>query len=312
MGPVSAGPAPTPIRLSNLATWARHTAIADRERYPERDRGRSVARLAGLVRPSLAEPIFVMGAPRSGTTFLGACLAAGPGISYHYEPVATKAAGRYVHDRLWSDRRSAAFYRGVYRWLMRLHGDGDLRFAEKTPTNVFVVPFLAATFPGSLFVHIVRDGRDATVSHREEPWLQAGQASSGRREPGGYPFGPWPQFWVERDRWGEFAATSDVHRAVWAWRRYTEAGLRAGAELPAGRYVEVRYERLVADPEGETGRLLDALAITDPADREGVLGAAARASTSSVGRWREGLSTDDLAVVRAEAGPLLDALGYGD
>jgi LPS sulfotransferase NodH len=309
---VSTGPAPTPIRWSNLTAWARHTAIADRERYPDRDRRPSVPRLVGLVRPSLAAPIFVIGAPRSGTTFLGQCLAGAPGISYHYEPVATKAAGRYVHDRLWSGRRAAAFYRGVYRWLMRLHGDGDLRFAEKTPTNVFVVPFLAATFPSAVFVHIIRDGRDATVSHREEPWLQAAQASSGEREPGGYPFGPWPQFWVERERWAEFAATTDVHRAVWAWRRYTEAGLRAGAELPGGRYVEVRYERLVADPEPETVRLLDALDITAPTDRAGILRAASRASTSSVGRWREALTGDERATVRAEAGPLLDALGYGD
>ena len=93
------------------------------------------------------------------------------------------AGGRYVYEGLWGYRRSREFYRLVYRWLVRVERDGDLRFAEKTPTNIFLIPFLAKAFPDSQFIHIIRDGRDAASSHMHKPWLRAEDAWSGEREP---------------------------------------------------------------------------------------------------------------------------------
>ena len=117
--------------------------------------------------PRLHRPVFVIGAPRSGTTFLGSCLGRLPEISYHFEPRLTKAAARCVYDGSWSARRAAAVFRMSYGALLLATLDGGHRFAEKNPENSFLVPFLAAEFPGAQFVHIVRDGRDAAVSHAE-------------------------------------------------------------------------------------------------------------------------------------------------
>ena len=183
-------PRPREIRFRNLARWLYQTVNESRWAY--HGPARSVfdrARFAALLAPNLDRPIFVVGAPRSGTTFLGNCLASLPEITYHYEPVLTKAAGRYVHEGRWDWKRASRFYRRVYRFLMRLRLDADLRFAEKTPSNSHLVAFLPDAFPDSQFLHIVRDGRDAALSLSKKPWMQRTSGALLTYEPRGLPNG---------------------------------------------------------------------------------------------------------------------------
>ena len=126
----------------------------------------------------------------SGTTFLGSCVGRMPEVSYHFEPRLTKAAARCVYDGSWSERRCATVFRVYYASLLLAGLHGGRRFAEKNPENSFIVPFLAQVFPDAQFVHIMRDGRDAAVSHAEQPWLAAASAGSGRRGRGGQLWGP--------------------------------------------------------------------------------------------------------------------------
>ena len=238
------------------------------------------------VKPALREPIFLFGAARSGTTFLGECMGSLPEVSYHHEPVATKAAGRNVYEGTWSYRRSRMFFRGVYAWLLRYQLEGGLRFCEKTPTNAFLLPFLGRAFPDALFVHIIRDGRDVAASHIREPWLRADSALLGRREPGGYLYGPWAPWWVDAADRTAFETGPDELRMSMAWRRYTEAALTDGPALGPDRYLEMRYEALVADPAAEGNRLLDFLHVEDRASRQAFLAALGRADPRSVGSWR--------------------------
>jgi hypothetical protein len=259
--------------------------------------------------PRLHQPVFVIGAPRSGTTFLGSCLGRLPDISYHFEPRLTKAAARCVYDGSWSPRRGAAVFRLSYSTLLLAALDGGHRFAEKNPENSFLVPFLAAEFPGAQFIHIVRDGRDVTVSHAEKPWLAAASAASGQRGMAGQLHGPQARWWVEPARREEFRQVSDVARSAWCWRRFTEAALDDVATLPPGRAVEVRYEAMVADPAGIADRLAGFLG-TSPGGRDKLRAAMTRARPDSVGRWRAALSGQDVAEVEAEIGPLLNRLGY--
>jgi hypothetical protein len=257
----------------------------------------------------LHRPVFVIGAPRSGTTFLGSCLGRLPEISYHYEPRLTKAAARCVYDGSWSSRRAAAVFRLSYSALLLAALDGGHRFAEKNPENSFLVPFLAAEFPGAQFIHIVRDGRDAAVSHAEKPWLAAASASSGQRGMAGQLHGPRARWWVEPPRREEFAQVSDIARSAWCWRRFTEAALDGVARLAPGRAVEVRYEAMVRDPAATADHLAGFLG-TSSAGRGELRAAMARARPDSVGRWRATLSGQDVAEMEAEIGPLLTRLGY--
>ncbi len=305
-------PRPTPIRLTNLWRWAQLTWRAERRYYRQLDRPVRLTsvRLARSILPGLDRPLFLIGAARSGTTFLGTCVGRIPEISYHHEPPATKAAGRYVYDALWGFRRSRWFYRTVYAWLLRAELDGGLRFCDKTPTNSLLMPFLAHAFPNAQFIHIVRDGRDVAVSHLQKPWLLASSMGSTLREPGGYLHGTYAPWWVEYGREAEFEATSDIHRMIWAWRRYVEAALRDGPALGAQRYLEIRYEDLMADPRRHGERMLDFMGIERLASRTSFLEALSRADPRSVGAWRRELDPVALAVVDADAGELLRKLGY--
>src|SRR4029079_18771871 len=90
-------------------------------------------------------------------------------------------------------------------------------------------------------------------------------------------------------------------RAAWAWRTYLTAA-RAAPE----RTIELRYEELVARPEGEADRGAASLGSLPAALR----GAFGEVHASSVGRWRRDLTAEQVADVEAEAGALLAELGY--
>lgn len=304
---------PEPTDLDHPLGWlrlAKQTRKADLRRYPSKNEPLSLKRLWAGVAPNLRQPIFLIGSPRSGTTFLGQCLAALPEVSYHFEPPITKTAARYIYQNRWDFSKARLFYRQAYGWLMRLHFDGHLRFAEKTPRNCFILSFLYRAFPDAQFIHIIRDGRDAALSHSQKPWLQAASANSGKRETGGYPYGPYARFWVEPDRRREFETTTDLHRCIWAWRRHTTSALAQARHLPPAHYHELRYEALIANPQAEAERLLDYLGLSPAESRRRFFEAVGQAKPNSVGRWRIELSKPQLEVVEAEAGPLLERLGY--
>ena len=88
---------------------------------------------------------------------------------------------------------------------------------------------------------------------------------------------------------------SETRRAAWAWRRYVSA---AGA----GAKETVRYESLLAD--------MRSLSPVLGCSEESLADAFASFRASSIGRWRDDLSPEQLADVEAEAGDLLAELGY--
>jgi Sulfotransferase family len=279
--------------------------IRHRHRHPELHSGPT----AHLLDPRLHRPLFILGAPRSGTSFLGGCIGRIPEISYHFEPLLTKVAVRCVHDGSWTQRRCAAVFRLSYSTLLLAARDGGRRFAEKNPENSFVVPFLAKVWPDAQFVHIIRDGRDAAVSHAEKPWLADVSAGSGRRARYAQEWGPSPRWWVEADRYEEFTAAPTLVRSAWCWRRFTEAALEGLATLPAERVTEVHYESVVADPGAAADKLGEFLGAS-PAGLEALREALGKARGDSVGRWRKTLDEDQVASVNREIGLLLTKLGY--
>ena len=147
--PAGAQPASSPdvtwLRMLRLGAIGLASDFRDRRREPALRKRPS----AHALDPRLHRPIFIIGAPRSGTTFLGSCIGRLPEVSYHFEPRLTKAAARCVYDGSWSERRSASVFRLSYSALLVAALDGGRRFAEKNPENSFVVPFLAAALPAA-------------------------------------------------------------------------------------------------------------------------------------------------------------------
>lgn len=299
-----------PIKITNFLNWAEKTVRHEKRVYKRKSRPMSIHRLFRMLIPNLERPIFIVGSARSGTTFLGSCLAELHELSYHFEPVITKAAVRYVYEGLWKESRAGLFYRTVYAWLMRLHFDADLRFAEKQPRAGLIIPFLFKTFPDAQFVHLIRDGRDAALSWSKQPWLQDAQSGSKGYEPGGYRYGPYARLWVEKERTREFETTTDIHRCIWGWRRLTESVIEFSMRLPGRQYHELRYENLVTNPVDEAERLMDFLGIFAPESRDVFKREVMKARTDSVGRWKREVSNKDLKQIELEAGKLLHRLGY--
>src|SRR4051794_41642074 len=91
------------------------------------------------VDPRLRKPVFVLGAPRSGTTFLGSCIGALPEVSYHFEPRVTKAAARLVYEGTWSERRAARVFRRSYRLLLLAAGHRGRPILEQKPQDRLLV-----------------------------------------------------------------------------------------------------------------------------------------------------------------------------
>src|SRR5262249_42375643 len=56
----------------------------------------------------------------------------------------------------------------VYRWHMQ--AEGKVRWGDKTPCYIGIVPELARMFPGSRFIHLIRDGRDVAKSFQATDW----------------------------------------------------------------------------------------------------------------------------------------------
>lgn len=298
-----------PLRWWRMPLLAAKTIAADLRYSPGHRRRRSLHRLRASLAPVLGDMVFIVGAPRSGTTFLGRALAAVPEFSYHFEPVLTKAAAPYVYAGLWSTERAASFYRRTYRWLARFRCDGDLRQVDKTPRNAMILGFLSTAFPDARFVHIIRDGRDAAVSWSRRPWLDPAGAELGRHEPGGYRHGPFARFWVEPGRAAEFEQTTTVHRCAWGWRRHVTAAREAGSLMPADRYLEVRYEALVADPQATGNAVLEFLGVPT-GSRAAALDVFNEARDDRQGRWEAELEAHDAELLRREIGDLLSELGY--
>jgi hypothetical protein len=248
------------------------------------------------LRPREERAVFIVGSPRSGTSFVARSIGSLPGFVDLGEVTPVKAAipsltkdpveqaGRGVRHRLEMVRRLALV--------------PGLRGVEQTPEFAFVLTAAMSAYPQALAIHMIRDGRDVACSLLERGWLRKNHAG---RDDAHQPYGAYARFWVEPELTEAFENVSDARRAAWAWRRYVTA-VRQQRE----RVVEVRYERLVADGEGVAREIAGHLGVPF----EPLAGAFEAVHGDSVGRYRKELSPEELADVELEAGPLLAELGY--
>ena len=260
--------------------------------------GRSAVRIARRRRKLGSEErlVFVVGSPRSGTTFTGRALGSLPGFVDLDEVQPWKAAIPGLLGQ--PDDVAARRLRHILQRVRTLGLASGLRGVEQTPETSFVLAAALRAYPDALAVHVVRDGRDVATSLLERGWLSAERTGA---DDARLPFGPYARFWVEPGREQEFSEVSDATRAAWAWRRYVTA---AGA-VPE-RTAVVRYEQLVSDPAAAAAPVAERLG----ADPELVTAAFARAHDTSAGRWRRDLTPEQFADVEREARDALAALGY--
>lgn len=141
----------------------------------------------------------------------------------------------------------------------RLSQTGKSIVGDKTPfLGAEVVAEIGAIYPEAKIVHIVRDGRDVAVSAMHHLWNRAGRR--GHRTLS-------PQEAARRDAYREDPqAALDIGEGMFAekrlrnyaaqWGRYVGRAAEDGPALFGPNYKEVRYERLLEKPEEEVGGLL--------------------------------------------------------
>ncbi len=255
------------------------------------------ATLAERIGPLDERLVFVIGSPRSGTTFLAGAVGAVPGFVDLGEVAPVKAA---IPELVGLPAGEAARrLRRILSLARRAALVGAVRAVEQTPEMAHLADVAALAFPEARFVHIVRDGRDVVCSLLERGWL--GGVRAGGADDAGLAYGHDARFWVEPERRHEFSAVSEARRAAWAWRRYVSAARAASCGA-----FELRYETLAADPARTAVELARYLGCaSEPLSRS--LSAVHR---ESIGRFRRDLTREQLADVEAEAGALLSELGY--
>ena len=246
---------------------------------------------------------FVIGSPRSGTTLLRAMLDSHPELAIppesHFIPSSIGTPGELVRRLQDNDKfqrwgislegidQAPAYADAVRAVYARFSASrGKSRYGDKTPDYALHVPLLAALFPESKFVHLVRDGRNVAPSI-----VEAGFAKN-------------------------------FKKATLMWRRFVSAGRLAGSGL-TDRYLEVSYEKLVEDPEKALQGICDflQLAYDDrmlryPDRIDSVIPNLPSTNplrgrpTNTLRDWRQQLTPEQLRMFERLAGDCLKAFGY--
>jgi hypothetical protein len=262
-------------------------------------------------------PFFIVGSARSGTTLLRLILNAHPDVAVPPESrfiVELFTGDDDVDARAFLDRLGA--HHRFHTWELPIEavreeiGDatrlpyaeamgaafrayardhGKSRWGDKTPRHVEHIPLLAGLWPAARFIHLIRDGRDVARSYADVP------------------FGP-----------------KTVGKAAKLWADRVRTGIRDGRRLEQGRYLEITYEDLVDDAEGETKDVCDFLQLdfdsgmldyTERA-RDSVLPRASMYNPnvtqkpSRIRSWHESMARGQVEIFEAVAGDVLSELGY--
>jgi len=178
---------------------------------------------------------------------------------------------------------------------------GKDRIAEKSPDNVYFFSHLKVMFPDSPLIHVIRDGRDVVCSLLTMDWSNVVTG-----QPMEY--------------------TRDAGKAAAYWVGAVQAGRKLqGAEETSDRYMEIRYEEIVSEPEPALRKLFDFIGEPwhpevlnyhqqkrDLAGESSADQVSRSIYTSAIGRWRRDLRPEDKKAVKEAAGDMLVELGYAD
>lgn len=269
-------------------------------------------------------PFFILGAQRSGTTMLRLMLNQHSRLAvphetgfittfYHrlveYGDLADRAnaerlldaiaqhplvrRGNHIPDRARVLERPISDFRSLVDAILSAYAEslGKRRWGDKTPYYTPDIDLLWKIFPGTKFVHLVRDGRDVLLSQRKIEWL-----------------------------------SNNVPRLAQDWRWKTTICHKVGSVLGPEHYLELRYEDLVREPEKQLSEICTFLGedfepamleyhrqATDVVPEESLKwhrNSVQAPTEAKLFKWKEKLSTADRTIYEQNAGDTLALFGY--
>jgi LPS sulfotransferase NodH len=269
-------------------------------------------------------PVFVVGCPRSGTTLLYNMLLSSGGFAVYLAEsnVFNLLAPRFGDLNVRANREKlmdawlqSKLFRASFldaqkiraKVLSECRSDGDFlrvvmqeiaqaqgvqRWADNSPEELLHAVEIKKTIPDALFIHMIRDGRDVSLSLDARPhkWIRP--------------------FRFDRDN------SLLVTGIFWEWM--VQGGRKQGESLGSD-YMEVRFEDLQADPHTilkAIGQFIQHDLDYDHILRVGI-GSVREPNTSfkddsgsPVGRWKKKISPEKLAMFEGLVGSTLKDLGY--
>jgi tetratricopeptide (TPR) repeat protein len=195
-----------------------------------------IAAKSGLGDPS-GVPIFVLGMPRSGTTLVEQILASHPLV---YGAGELKTFNDVVDTVRGADGAVAPFPEFVgaieaapiraigthYLMQIRKIAPESFRITDKMPSNYYFAGLIHLALPNARIIHTVRDPVDTCISCFSKLFT------------------------------AEQSHTYDLGELGRYYRRYRQLMTHWRRVLPAGRILDVRYEDVVADLEGQARRII--------------------------------------------------------
>jgi hypothetical protein len=238
-------------------------------RSPPAPRGPSgsAAATGRAMRPNLERPIFIVAAPRSGSTLLFETLAVSPSLctlggEAHWlvEGIAELRPGAdgVESNRLLAEHATDAVAAEVDRMLVKRMVDANqrpvatnspLRWLEKTPKNALRIPFFDRLYGDALFVFLWRDPRE-NLSSIMEAWKARRWVTYPRLE--GWD-GPWSM--LLPPGWRDLKGHPLQEVAAAQWEITNRTALSDLRTLPAQRWMSLRYSELVANPKPAVERI---------------------------------------------------------
>ena len=226
------------------------------------------------------DPVFIVSAPRSGSTLLFEILSQSPDFwtigeeshsIFNALPELRPARSGYHSGRLTAaqaDGHIKQMIRCGFLFLLRdrngrryLNQSPDdrpdrVRFLEKTPRNALNIPFLLKIFPDAKFVFLHRDAKQ-NISSLIEAWnvgLKDGSFVTFPNLPG-WSMRHWCM--LLPPHWETMNGKSIAEIAAFQWRSCNEIMLEDLQRIQQRQWTSISYEGLIENPDREIQRLCE-------------------------------------------------------
>jgi hypothetical protein len=292
---------------------------------------------------------FVIGSPRSGTTLLENILNFLPEVAEWYEPY-------YLWEKYFPSKENVVWKdedlnekvkKAVYKefWIYSKKSKKPI-VLDKSPGHSFNIKIIHSIFPKAKWIHILRDGRDVTLSIKNE-WdkrakivkekdfrglLQIAGKMLQRQNYWRY---KWmalfyelrsnmsvnPLTYLNKSKWGgkpgwgpqfvgwkEYLQThSYLEFNAMQWVKSVEAVKKNWHILPEKNKIEIRYEDLLLFPEETLAKVLDILEVSMPSNFFDMI---PWLKSNNIHKWQNGFTPEQLIEIKPILSPLLITLGY--
>jgi hypothetical protein len=278
-----------------------------------------------VTRPTMVDPIFVVGCSRSGTTVTYETIAAAPQLlSFSYE-----IPGFW--NNLWGPHKNHWHSEAAYAEdAQPSHRDAAMRYfyqrlglgrvLDKTCINVMRLPYLYKLFPGSMFIYIHRDGRD-NISSMMDGWRHDGhfrlsQFLGESPEPVAINDGEFKEWsFFLPPGWRDYNHASLEEVCAYQWLTANKMALEAKKLIPSQQWIQLRYEDIFEAPVEMFRPVFEQLGVTFDNDLEERCASLNKRPTSIVKgapkkqKWREH-NPEAIERILDKIRPLMEELGY--